>query len=63
MNNVWKNYKRVLWEIFPNMNNICDWADWKGNNLNLSAKLYNDEYILKSREVEIWNSKSDLSKN
>lgn len=58
MNNVWKNYKKVLWEMFPNMENICDWADWEGKNLNLSAKLYTDEYILKSREVEIWNEKT-----
>ena len=58
MNRVWEKYKRTLWEMFPNMENICDWADWEGKNLNLSAKLYNDEYILKSREVEIWNEKT-----
>jgi len=58
MNNVWKNYKKVLWEMFPDMENICDWADWEGKNLNLSAKLYSNDYILKSREVEIWNEKT-----
>jgi hypothetical protein len=57
-NNIWKNYKKVLWETFPDLENICDWADWEGKNLNLSAKLYNSPYILKAREVEIWNEKT-----
>ena len=57
-NDVWKNYKKVLWETFPNLENICDWADWEGKNLNLSAKIYNSPYILKAREVEIWNEKT-----
>jgi hypothetical protein len=57
-NDIWKNYKKVLWETFPDLENICDWADWEGKNLNLSAKLYNSPYILKAREVEIWNEKT-----
>jgi len=57
-NDIWKNYKKVLWETFPDLENICDWADWEGKNLNLSAKLYNSPYILKAREVEIWNDKT-----
>ena len=57
-NNIWKNYKKVLWETFPDLENICDWADWEGKNLNLSAKIYNSPYILKAREVEIWNEKT-----
>jgi hypothetical protein len=57
-NNIWKNYKKVLWETFSDLENICDWADWEGKNLNLSAKIYNSPYILKAREVEIWNEKT-----
>ena len=58
VNDVWHSYKQVLWDMFPDLENICDWADWEGKNLNLSAKLYSNKYILKSREVEIWNDKT-----
>jgi hypothetical protein len=60
---VWNNYKKVLWEVFPDLENIADWADWEGKNLSLSAKLYSNKYILKSREVEIWNEKTCIYNN
>ena len=56
-------YKKVLWETFPDLENIGDWADWEENNTSLSAKLYNSKYIIKSREVEIWDEKSCIYNN
>jgi len=55
---LWFFYKKVIWETFPDLENIGDWADWEGNDLSLSAKLYQSKYIMKSREVEIWSDKS-----
>lgn len=56
--NLWMNYKKVLWETFPDLENICDWADWEEKGTSLSAKIYSNRYIIKSREVEIWDEKS-----
>ena len=56
--NLWKEYKKVLWETFPDLENICDWADWEEKGTSLSAKIYSNRYIIKSREVEIWDEKS-----
>jgi hypothetical protein len=63
MNDIWKDYKRVLREVFPRMKNVCDWADWENKGLKLSAKIYNDTYILKSRTLEIWNEKTYIYNN
>jgi hypothetical protein len=60
---LWSEYKKVLWEIFPDLENICDWADWEEKGTSLSAKIYNSETILKSREVEIWDEKSCIYNN
>jgi hypothetical protein len=62
-NNLWNQYKRVLWETFPDLENICDWADWEENNSFLSAKIYTNKYIIKSREVQIWDQKSCIYNN
>lgn len=56
--NLWKEYKKVLFNTFPDLENICDWADWEEKGTSLSAKIYNNQHILKSREVEIWDDKS-----
>lgn len=56
--NLWKNYKKLLFNTFSDLENICDWADWEEKGTSLSAKIYNNKYILKSREVEIWDDKS-----
>jgi len=60
---LWKNWKKVLWETFPDLENIADWADWEGKGTSLRAKVYNNEYIAKSREVDIWNEKSSIYNN
>ena len=63
MKNLWNQYKTVLWETFPDLENIGDWAEWSNKDANLSAKLYNNQYIIKSREVEIWDNKSSIYNN
>ena len=60
---MWNKYKEALWETFPDLENICDWADWEEKGTSLSAKIYSNRYIIKSREVEIWNEKSCIYNN
>jgi len=62
-NSLWNQYKTAIWETFPDLENICDWADWEENNTSLSAKIYSTKHILKSREVEIWDNKSCIYNN
>ena len=59
--NLWKNYKSLLYEVFPELYHHSTWAEWEGKGTSLTAKLYGtdkDWYINKSREVEIWSEKS-----
>jgi len=68
-NSLWKDYKTLLSETFPDLETECEWADWRSlqfsssNVSNLSAKIYVNKYILKSREVEIWDNKSCIYNN
>lgn len=62
-NSLWNQYKTAIWETFPDLENICDWADWEENNTSLSAKIYSTKHILKSREVEIRDEKSCIYNN
>lgn len=59
---LWKNYKRVLFETFPNLEWQYDWAQWEGK-LNLGASVYSGPNFIKSRAVEIWNEKSCIYNN
>ena len=61
--NLWKNYKEVLFETFPDMVRNYEWANWKGKDTNLVANLYTHPYFIKSREVEIWNEKTCIYNN
>jgi hypothetical protein len=60
---LWHQYKKLLFNTFPDFENVCDWADWEDNGTSLSAKIYNNKYVLKSREVEIWDGKSCIYNN
>jgi hypothetical protein len=62
MKDLWKDYKRALFDILP-LTEEETWADWKGKKLNLTAKTYSGRYILKSREAEIWGDKSCIYNN
>ena len=61
--NLWKNYKEVLFETFPDMERNHEWANWKGKDTHLIANLYTHPHFIKSREVEIWNEKTCIYNN
>lgn len=62
MKDLWKEYKSVLFETL-NLSYESTWADWSGKKLNLTAKTYSGEHIIKSREAEIWSEKSCIYNN
>ena len=62
--NLWKNYKNVLHKTLPLHNGVDSvWAEWERKNTWLTAKTYTTPYIIKSREVEIFNEKSCIYNN
>jgi len=62
--NIWKKYKDVLHKTFPLHNGVDSvWAEWEKKDTWLTAKTYTAPYIIKSREVEIWNEKSCIYNN
>ena len=62
--NLWKKYKEVLHKTFPLHNGVDSvWAEWERKETWLTAKTYTAPYIIKSREVEIWNEKSCIYNN
>ena len=62
--NLWKKYKGVLHKTFPLHNGVGSvWANWESKGTNLLAKTYTAPYIIKSREVEIWNEKTCIYNN
>ena len=62
--NLWVNYKRILHETFPLHNGVGSvWAEWERKRTWLTAKTYTAPYIIKSREVEIFNEKSCIYNN
>ena len=46
---LWKNYKEVLFETFPDMVRNYEWANWKGKDTNLVANLYTHPHFIKRR--------------
>ena len=62
--NLWKHYKDVLHKTFLLHNGVDSvWAEWEKKDTWLTAKTYSAPYIIKSREVEIWNEKSCIYNN
>ena len=60
--NLWCNYKKVLHDTLD-LQFAHPWADWEAKGTVLSAKVFKNNYIIKSRVVEIWNEKSSLYNN
>jgi len=53
-----------LHKTFPLHNGVGSvWANWESKGTNLLAKTYTAPYIIKSREVEIWNEKTCIYNN
>ncbi len=62
--NLWEKYKDVLHDTIDLHNGVGSvWANWKSKETYLTAKIYTNPYIIKSREVEIWNEKSCIYNN
>ncbi len=62
--NIWENYKAALHESISLHNGVdCVWANWEGKGTHLLAKTYTNQYLIKSREVEIWSDKSCIYNN
>ena len=62
--NLWKEYKNVLHDTIDLHNGVDSvWANWKSKETYLTAKTYTNPYIIKSREVEIWNEKTCIYNN
>ena len=60
--NLWGNYKKVLHDTLD-LQFAHPWADWEAKGTVLSAKVFKNDYIIKSRVVEIWNEKSSIYNN
>ena len=56
--NLWKNYKSLMFETFPDLEFESEWANWEGKGTSLTAKIFTNPYFIKSREVDIWSDKS-----
>ena len=57
--NLWKNYKTVVADVFPDIKFVKRHAEWTSDkNVNLTADLYKGDHIIKSRHIEIWDDKS-----
>ena len=62
--NLWENYKKVLHDTISLHNGVGSvWAQWEGKGTSLTAKTYINPYIIKAREVEIWNEKTCIYNN
>jgi len=60
---LWKNYKSLLFETFPDLKVESQWADWESKGTNLTAKIYTNQQFIKAREVDIWSDKSSIYNN
>ena len=63
MENLWRNYKSLLYKYFPNQYRTNRWAYWKGKDTTLVAETFGHEYWIKSRAVDIYSEKSNIYNN
>ena len=62
--NLWNNYKQVLHDTISLHNGVDSvWANWESKRTFLTAKTYTNQYLIKSREVEIWSDKTCIYNN
>ena len=61
---LWKNYKEILDEVFPEFKLESRWCDWTNkDDLNMTADIYTAPHFIKSRRVDIRDDKSDIYNN
>ena len=63
MENLWKNYKSLLFDTFPDLAHDSTWADWEAKGTHLKAEIFKNKHFLKSRAVDIWSEKSNIYNN
>ena len=63
MENLWKNYKSLLFDTFPDLAHDSTWADWEAKGTHLKAEIFKNEWFIKSRAVDIWSEKSNIYNN
>ena len=61
--NLWTNYKSLLYKYFPNHYRTNRWGYWKGKDTTLIAETFGHEYWIKSRAVDITSEKSNIYNN
>ena len=62
--NLWKDYKKVLFDTIDLHNGVGNvWANWESKGTTLLARKYTNQYLIKSREVEIWSDTSCIYNN
>ena len=62
--NLWKDYKKVLFETIDLHSGVGNvWAQWESKGTTLLARKYTNQYLIKSREVEIWSDTSCIYNN
>ena len=62
--NLWKDYKDVLFDTIDLHNGVGNvWAQWESKGTTLLARKYTHQYLIKSREVEIWSDTSCIYNN
>ncbi len=62
--NLWKEYKSALHDAISLHNGVGNvWANWESKGTTLLAKTYTNQYLIKSREVEIWSKNSCIYNN
>ena len=61
---LWKNYKEVLDDIFPDFKFKDRWCNWcNKDDLNMTADIYTAPHFIKSRRVDIRSNKTDIYNN
>ena len=62
--NLWHSYKKILHDTISLYNGVDSvWANWESKRTFLTAKTYTNQYLIKSREVEIWSDKTCIYNN
>ena len=62
--NLWHSYKKILHDTISLHNGVDSvWANWESKKTFITAKIYTNQYLIKSREVEIWSDKTCIYNN
>ena len=63
MKDLWKNYKSLLFETFPDLAHDSTWAEWESKGTSLKADIFKNDWFIKSRAVDIWSKRSIIYNN